>query len=284
MQLGFSIRDVEEIYKSGQKSFHEDYKYFYNKVNAIEKKFGFEITQYDDNTADTTGNFTNNSPFYGYNFNPNSIIYIQQNRIQYKVTNIFKSHDSKKIFLSINQKNSFKSANSGYNFRSNSIPLTYRNEANVSYEISIPKPLSRNYDFTVSEFKEIIHDLDSDTQIYVLKKSRAYAFGLVMHYDINEIFKIGGDPKKKLIIEIDMFDDESKYNKIKIDNSYFFDLHISQLDDIITYLKMEDLITDGFFEAGNFYYFGEKEYENVEYNLNRFIEREVNIYYSSDRY
>ena len=105
-----------------------------------------------------------------------------------------------------------------------------------------------------------------------------------MHYDINEIFKIGGDPKKKLIIEIDMFDDESKYNKIKIDNSYFFDLHISQLDDIITYLKMEDLITDGFFEAGNFYYFGEKEYENVEYNLNRFIEREVNIYYSSDRY
>lgn len=287
LQLGFGINDIEEMYELGQQSSNEDYEYFYNKVNAIEKKFGFEILQYDTNTPAITDSFQgyNHLDLTKFNFNPNSVIYIQQNRKEYKVTNIFKSHDSKKIFLSINQENNFNRRNSRSNFRSNSIPLTFRNESNTPNEISIPRPLSRKYDFTVAEFKTIINDLDPDTQIYVLKEGNAYAFGVVMHYDYKafELFG-GGDPKDKLIIEIDMFGGESKFNQIKIGSSYFFDLDNFQLSDIADNLKRREIIDDGFFEAGNFYYIGQNEYEVVKYYLMELVEREVDRYYASDRF
>lgn len=274
------------MYELGQHSSNEDYKHFYNKVNAIEKKFGFEILQYDNNTPAITSSFIGYDPFdlTKFNFNPNSVIYIQQNRREYKITNIFKSHDSKKIFLSINQENNFKTTNSRPNFRSNSIPLTFRNEANTPNEISIPRPLSRKYDFTVSEFKAVINDLDPNTQIYVLKEGKAYAFGVVMHYDFKAIGVFGGNPQEKLIIEIDMMDGESKFNQIKIGSSYFFDLDNIQLADIADNLKRRDIIDDGFFEAGNFYYIGQKDYELVKYYLMELVEREVDRYYASDAY
>lgn len=286
LQLGFEIEDVEEMYELGQQSFNEDYNHFYNKVNAIEKKFGFEILQYDNNTPAITSSFMGNNPFdlTKFNFNPNSVIYIQQNRREYEITNIFKSHDSKKIFLSINQENNFKTTNTRPNSRSNSIPLTFRNEANTPNEISIPRPLSRKYDFTVSEFKAVINDLDPNTQIYVLKEGKAYAFGVSMHYDFKALGVFGGNPKEKLIIEIDMVDGESKYNQIKIGSSYFFDLNSVQLERIVEDLKRRDIIDDGFFEADNFYYIGQMDYELVKYYLMELVEREVDRYYASDAY
>lgn len=287
LQLGFEINDIEEMYELGQQSSNEDYEYFYNKVNAIEKKFGFEILQYDTNTPAITDSFQgyNHLDLTKFNFNPNSVIYIQQNRKEYKVTNIFKSHDSKKIFLSINQENNFNISDSRPKFRNNSIPLTFRNEANTPNEISIPRQLSRNYDFTVGEFKTIINDLDSDTQIYVLKEGKAYAFGVIMHYNYNTFDLFGREnPQEKLIIEIDMIGDESRYNQIKIGSSYFIDLGNFELSDIADNLKKREIIDDGFFEAGNFYYIGQNDYETVKYYLMELVEHAVDRYYASDGY
>lgn len=137
----------------------------------------------------------------------------------------------------------------------------------------------------MGEFKTIINNLDPDTQIYVLKEGKAYAFGVVMHYDYNAFDLFGRDnPQEKLIIEIDMMGDESRYNQIKIGNSYFIDLGNFELSDIADKLKRRGIIDDGFFEAGNFYYIGQNEYETVKYYLMELVERAVDSYYASDCY
>lgn len=277
LRLGISIEDVELWYKLGQESDDMKYIEFFTKVNNIEKKYGFNIVEEEGEYEYTVETLNNFNYIGGFRLNPSALVYIQQNNKEYKITNIFKSHDSKKIYLSINQENNYKSGNATSNFRNKSLPATYMNKRKDSNEILIPKFSSRNYDFNITELKTIIKDLNNDTQIYVLKEGKAYVFGWSIHYDYN-YDPFFGKPENKLIVEINTMGNDCKYNKIEIDNPYYYDIPYDQRLDIIEDLKRYNIIIDGFFEAGRFYYTGDND--DTEYCLTKLIQREVDRYYN----
>ena len=226
IQCNISIDEAEEWYRLGKEG-KEDFVEFYNMVNLIEGHFGFNIekrTRFEGITISVE-----DLEFFARHnhFIKTKPLFLQQDNKKYKVTNIFKSHDSNEIFISVD-------------FKSSSFYTKHR-----------------DYDFCLEELTDIVKSIkNKETYIYVINLGKTYRFSHV-HDERNSYGLI-------LNIIIDFEIDDGKYEKIDIDDPFALNsIPESYLDDFIELLKRSHIIEEGFFEC-DFFYFKKGKALNIE--------------------
>ena len=212
------INEAEEWYKNGEIG-DQDFINFYDDVNLIEESFGFEIYKKSEYPTLHTQSINQIASTYPMNRTQNekTPLFLRRERKLYEITNIFKSHSTNEIFISMDSKSKPK------------------------HEIK--------YDFTLKELNEIFKNyLEEDCSIYILNDNRAFVMTLG-HFQFE--FDVFGSAKESYVFDVEI--DDEKYDKIFIRSSYYFNIPVDELDGLAKILKQKRIIEEGFFE-GQFLY------------------------------
>lgn len=213
------VKEAEQWYEQGKMGV-QDYIHFYETVNLIEKHFGFQIDEKTHYPTLYTQSINQIISLYPMNNIENQMLplFLRRENKLYEITNIFKSHSTNEIFISMDPKSKLK------------------------HEIE--------YDLTLKELNEIFKKyLEEDGPIYIIKNNGAFVMTLG---HINFEFDVFGTPKESYVFDVEI--EDGKYEKIFIRSSYYFDIPVDEFENMAQILKDNRIIEDGFFEGQFLYY------------------------------